>query len=104
MSSITEVFEQMKKKFNSDAATGLDLVFQFNIEDGDIYHLLIKDGKLDIVNGDHDDPSVTLIMDTETMIGIMTGEIDGMQAFMMGKLRTEGDMVLATKLNELFPN
>ena len=38
------------------------------------------------------------------MIGIMTGEVDGMQAFMMGKLRAEGDMMLATKLSELFPN
>lgn len=104
MATITEVFEQMKDKFNSDAAAGLDLVFQFDIEDSDTYHLLIKDGGLEIVEGANDDPNVTLIMDTETMIGIMTGEVDGMQAFMMGKLRAEGDMMLATKLSELFPN
>ena len=34
---------------------------------------------------------------------IATGETDGMQAFMGGKLRTEGDMMLAMKLSELFP-
>lgn len=103
MTSITEVLEQMRGKFNSDAAAGLDLVFQFDIEDGDTYHLLIKDGDLEIVEGVNDNPDVTLIMDAETMIGIMTGKVDGMQAFMAGKLRTEGDMMLATKLNELFP-
>ena len=29
---------------------------------------------------------------------------DGMQAFMGGKLRAEGDMMLAMKLSELFPS
>ena len=42
-------------------------------------------------------------MNTETLAGISTGETDGMQAFMGGKLRAEGDMMLAMKLSELFP-
>ncbi len=103
MSNIVEVFDRMKDKFNADAAAGLDLVFQFDIEDGDTYHLIVKDGDCQIAEGAHDDPNVTLIMDTDTMKGVMTGEMDGMQAFMMGKLRAEGDMMLATKLSQLFP-
>ena len=39
----------------------------------------------------------------ETLEGIVSGETDGMQAFMGGKLRAEGDMMLAMKLSELFP-
>jgi putative sterol carrier protein len=42
-------------------------------------------------------------MDTETLGGLMSGEVDGMQAFMMGQLKAEGDIMLATKLSELFP-
>ena len=103
MADILEVFNKMKSKFNADAAAGLDLVFQFDIEDGDTYHLIVKDGTCEVVEGANDDPDVTLIMDTATMTGVMSGEIDGMQAFMTGKLRAEGDMMLATKLNELFP-
>jgi putative sterol carrier protein len=41
-------------------------------------------------------------MSTETLKGIVSGETDGMQAFMAGQLRAEGDMMLATKLGELF--
>ena len=41
--------------------------------------------------------------DKETLVGVMKGETDGMQAFMGGKLRAEGDMMLALKLGELFP-
>ena len=50
-----------------------------------------------------ENPNVTLIMDSETLKGITSGETDGMQAFMAGKLRAEGDMMLAMKLGELFP-
>ncbi len=46
---------------------------------------------------------MTLIMDSETLKGLTTGETDGMQAFMGGKLRVEGDMMLSMKLSELFP-
>ncbi|MBO9483535.1 MULTISPECIES: SCP2 sterol-binding domain-containing protein [Gammaproteobacteria] len=104
MSTPAEIVESMKSRFNTDAAAGVEEVFQFNIEDADDYHLIINDGSLDIVSGTHDDPSVTLIMDSETLAGVMSGEIDGMQAFMMGKLRAEGNMMLATKLGAYFPN
>jgi hypothetical protein len=81
MSNVDETIQGMKAKFNPSAAAGLDLVFQFNITDA----------------------NVTLIMDSETMQGVISGETDGMQAFMAGKLRAEGDMMLALKLSELFP-
>ena len=104
MSSVADIISSMKSRFNAEAAAGMDEIFQFNISDGDTYHLIIKDDGFEIVDGAHDDPSVTLLMDSETMIGVMSGEMDGMQAFMMGKLRAEGNMMLATKLNALFPN
>ena len=56
-----------------------------------------------VVQGDAENPNVTLVMDSETLKGIVSGETDGMQAFMGGKLRVEGDMMLSMKLSELFP-
>ena len=100
--SVESTFETLKQNFNADAASGVDLVFQFNIEDDSNYNLVIADGTCELNAGDHDDPSVTLIMSTETLQGIVSGETDGMQAFMAGQLRAEGDMMLATKLGELF--
>ncbi len=100
--SVASTFETLKANFNADAASAIDLVFQFNIEDDTNYNLTINDGTCELAAGDHDDPSVTLIMNTETLNGIVSGETDGMQAFMAGQLRAEGDMMLATKLGELF--
>ncbi|MGP0170895.1 SCP2 sterol-binding domain-containing protein [Pseudomonas sp. NCHU5208] len=101
--SVADIVQNMQSKFNASAAAGLDLVFQFNIEDGDNYALIVKDGACAIEQGDNPNANVTLIMDSETLKGITTGETDGMQAFMAGKLRAEGDMMLAMKLGELFP-
>lgn len=103
MSEAAQIIEQMNSKFNADAAQGVDKVFQFNIEDGDAHHLIIDNGSCAIEAGEHDNPDCTLIMDTETFKGIASGETDGMQAFMSGQLKVEGDMMLATKLSELFP-
>jgi len=100
--AVAEILQEMKDNFNADAADGMDLIFQFDIEDGDNHHMIIKDGSCDVVAGDHDDPSVSLIMNKETLKGITSGETDGMQAFMAGQLRAEGDMMLAMKLGELF--
>lgn len=100
--SVESTFQTLVQNFNADNAAGVDLVFQFNIEDDSNYSLAIADGKCELAAGDHADPSVTLIMNTETLNGIVSGETDGMQAFMAGQLRAEGDMMLATKLGELF--
>ena len=102
MADIQEILSGLEDRFNADAAAGLDVVFQFNITDGDPFHIEVKDGAYDILEGTSDNPSVSLIADTDTFTGIMTGEINGMQAFMTGRLRTEGNMMLASKLGDLF--
>ena len=105
MTSVADAVKAMQAKFNPAAAAGLDLVFGFNITDEDKqYSLIVKDGTCDIQEGENPDAQVTLVMDGETLEGIVSGETDGMQAFMGGKLRAEGDMMLAMKLSELFPS
>ena len=102
MTAIPDIFNELRKRFNKNAAASLELIFQFDVTDGNTYHLLINNGILDIQEGAHNDPNVTLIMNKETMEGIINGSVDGMQAFMQGKLRAEGDIMLATKFAELF--
>ena len=55
------------------------------------------------MEGAQSDPNVTLSMDLETLAGVMSGEIDGMQAFMSGDIQATGDIMLATRLADLFP-
>ena len=105
MTDVANVVETMKAKFNPAAAAGLDLVFGFNITDEDKHYALhVKDGTCELEEGENPDANVTLVMDSETLKGIVSGETDGMQAFMGGKLKVEGDMMLSMKLSELFPS
>ncbi|MGN2412870.1 SCP2 sterol-binding domain-containing protein [Pseudomonas syringae] len=104
MTSVDAAVKTMQAKFNPAAAAGLDLVFGFNITDEDKhYALIVKDSTCELHEGENPDANVTLVMDSATLKGIVSGETDGMQAFMGGKLRAEGDMMLAMKLSELFP-
>ena len=42
-------------------------------------------------------------MDLDTMAAVMSGELDGMQAFMSGDIQATGDIMLATRLADIFP-
>lgn len=103
MSEAKAVFEEMVERFDVDEADDMEAVFQFDLDDDDSYHLTIENGTCVMGEGEHDDPTVTLEMDLETLKGVMSGEIDGMTAFMQGKIRADGDIMLATKLTQIFP-
>ena len=100
---MSTTLESLRSRFNPDAAKGMNEVFQFHFSDAGSHYLDIQDGTLGVHEGEHDDPSVSLSMSTDTLKGIMNGDINGMQAFMSGKLKASGNLMLATKLTNLFP-
>lgn len=103
--SVEAIIENMKSKFNSDAAASVSEVFQFNLNDADSFHAIIDSGSLSFEMGEHDSPSVALGMSLDTMNGIIDGSVDGMQAFMSGQITPQGgDVMLATKLGSYFPS
>lgn len=104
MASISEIIETLKARFDSDKAADITTVFQFVIEDSNDYFIAVENGAFSAELGEHDDPDVTLIMNLDTLTAIAKGETDGMQAFMSGQLKIEGDMMLATKIGDIFPS
>ncbi len=104
LTNVADVFNKMPEVFNPDAAQGLNAVFQFEItgDDGGSWNIAINGGKCDIMKGLHDAPTVTLTMSAETWLGMINKQINGMQAFMGGKLKAVGDIMLAQRIEQLF--
>ncbi len=102
--TVADLMGKMPGAFIPEKAQGVDAVIQFKFtgaEPGDWY-AIIKDGKVNVERGDHPSPKMTLTADSADYVKIFTGELDGMQAFMQGKIKLAGDLNLAMKLMQMF--
>jgi len=71
---------------------------------------LIEDGIIHVdatmspptVSNDDNDADVTLILSMDNFEALVDGSLNPQMAFMMGKLKIEGDMGLALKLADIF--
>jgi len=103
--SVKEIFAGMPGVFNRNAAAGLNAVFQYNIEGAEAgdWHVVVKDQTCTVSEGVHASPTVSLRMADKDWIAMCNGELDGMSAFMSGKLKIAGDIMLAQRIASLFP-
>ena len=103
--TVTELMEKMPGAFIPEKAQGVDAVihFKFTGEEAGEWNTTIKDGKVEVAQGiPRKQPNMTLTADSNDYVKIITGEMDGMQAFMQGKIKLAGDLNLAMKLMQMF--
>ena len=103
--TIAELMEKMPDAFIPEKAEGVDAVVHFKFTGGEAgeWNAVIKDGKCEVAQGiPRRQPTMTLTADSSDYIKLFTGELDGMQAFMQGKLKLGGDLNLAMKLMQMF--
>lgn len=103
--TIAELFEQMPSVFNPAAAAGMNKTFQWNItgDEAGVWAFKIANGQGEVIPGGVEKPDVTFTVSDKDWLAITEGKLDGMNAFMTGKLKVSGDMMLAMKLQSLFP-
>lgn len=101
--TVGEIFEEMAGKFDPDAWGPTDAVLQFDVtgEGGGQWYASIEGGELTIGNGWYEFPSLTITCTTEDFVAMAVGELSGVSAFMAGRIRIDGDMSLAMKLQNL---
>lgn len=100
--SVAKVIAKLPSRFIAENSADFVGVFQFILEDDQDFYIDINNQTCNVVEGEHIDPNITLIMEANTFIDVINGDQDGMSAFMSGKLRAEGNIILATKLGKLF--
>ena len=99
-----EIFNEMSKNLNADAAKGMNSTIQFNLagDNGGQWYVTIKDGKAEVSTGTASSPNMTLSMSAQDYVDMILGKLNGQMAFMSGKLKISGDMGLAMKMQNLF--
>lgn len=102
--TIEQIIEGMPSRFNPDAARDQNIILQFCLS-GEVTHTffaVIQDNICRLKTGLHEAPTLTLKMSSQTYIDMVMGRITGQEAFFKRKLRYEGPISLAIKLNKFF--
>jgi putative sterol carrier protein len=100
-----DAFDAMIENFDPAAAQGLEAVFQWEVlgEGGGKWHIVVQNGRAELHDGKHVSPNVSQMSNIDLFLGMVNFEVNPMQAFMSGKLKVTGDMMMAQKILEIFP-
>ncbi len=96
-------FQGMTQAVNPDAAQ--DCVIGYELGHGGHTHnyaVIIKDKQASYEKREPTDARVTLGLAVPDYLRLITGNLDGMQAFMQGKLKLKGDMMFAQQIQRMF--
>jgi putative sterol carrier protein len=99
--SVIDFLEQMTQSFDPSAAEGTDCNIQFKTSTP--AYISIRNGTCTLTQGTAPAADVTLTMADDDLIALLKGELNGMMAFMTGKLQVEGDMMLGQRMSSFFP-
>jgi len=102
---LAQVFDAMKERLDPQKAAGQTAIVQWDVNAPDgihSYQFKVENGSGSWSQGTPDTPRVTLTFSLADFLRFVAGQLDGMQAFMGGKLRLAGDMMFATTLQTWF--
>jgi len=98
--SVNNIIRKMPEAINPAATANLQTTIQYKITEP--MYLVINNGNCTVHDGIAPSSDLTLIMTDDNLAALLTGELNGITAFMSGKLKVEGDMMLAQRLPGFF--
>ena len=96
-----EFFETLESRIDPSRAKGMTASYKFNIDGAGSWNVDVDDGKVTVTE-DGGDADTTITASAETFTRIANGEQNPTAAYMSGKLKVNGDMGQAMKLQKLF--
>ncbi len=98
MATLEEITEGMRDRVGDDS--GLDATLKFDFGDDGVIFLDGASTPNTVTNEDKD-ADCTMKISRENFLAMVNGDLDGTTAFMMGKLKIEGNMGVAMKLQSV---
>jgi len=99
------IFAGLPGRFQPDKASGVEGEVQWVVTDDGTeypYVVAVKDGACTTEAGRTESPRVTVTTDAVSFVKMMAGKAAGPQLYMTGKLKLQGDMMLAQRMATFF--
>ena len=103
--TLNRIFDNFPERFQPDKAQGVDAEIQFVVTDqGEEFPhtVTVKDGTCTTEEKAATDPRVTLTTDLLSFVKLITGQAQGVQLFMTGKLKVSGDLMFSQRIMTFF--
>lgn len=96
-----EFFESLPSRVDASRTAGVNKSYVFDIEGAGVWKVDVTDAGVEVTEGGGD-ADVTIHASEDTFRAIAEGKQNPTTAFMTGKLKIDGDMSAAMKLQKLF--
>ena len=96
-----EFFASLPERADASKIAGMQNTFVFDVQDVGQWTVSVDDGTVSVTEG-VSEADCTISASEETLVKIAKGEANPTTAYMTGKLKIQGDMGAALKLQKLF--
>ena len=96
-----EFFASLPERTDASKIAGMQNTFVFDVQDVGQWTVSVDDGVVSVTEG-VGEADCTISASEETLVKIAKGEANPTTAYMTGKLKIQGDMGAALKLQKLF--
>ena len=102
--TLDEVIASYPRRFKPEKAEGTDAVIQLTLtgQEERSFYMLIEDGTLEIEDGTHPDPDMTVTAAAEDWLALNNGETNPMTLLMKQKVKFSGSLPMALKFRSMF--
>jgi putative sterol carrier protein len=98
-----EFFEKaLPTRFKPEKTAGINVITQLNVTgpEGGNWTVILKDQKIQVTEGTHAAPTLTLKMNENDFMDMVNGKLSAEKAFFTGKVHFRGDIGVALKLRD----
>jgi len=104
---LDDIFRRMAEHVDPDRARDVTTVLHWKIYDRpeggyDHYEVVLEGGTCTVSESPSREPAVTLKLKPVNFLKLVSGNASGPTMFMTGKLKLEGDVMLASRLTSMF--
>lgn len=98
-----QFFSEMPTRVDKEKVKDINATYQWKLsgDNGGDWYAKFNNGDIDVQKGEAESPNVTIVTGAQDWMDIVNGKQNAQMAFLTGKLKIQGDMSLAMKLQNL---